>query len=71
MNNIAWALRRLPVFGVFGDGRYRLQPTYVDDAPAGATKLTDWARERASSLGRRYTSELARRRDRRAAYGSH
>ncbi len=31
INNIAWALRRLPVFGVFGDGRYRLQPIYVDD----------------------------------------
>ena len=31
INNIAWALRRLPIFGVFGDGEYRLQPIYVDD----------------------------------------
>jgi uncharacterized protein YbjT (DUF2867 family) len=31
INNIAWMLRRFPVFGVFGDGRYRLQPIYVDD----------------------------------------
>jgi NADH dehydrogenase len=31
VNNIAWALRRLPVFGVFGDGSYKLQPIYVDD----------------------------------------
>lgn len=31
INNIAWMLRRLPVFGVFGNGRYQLQPTYVDD----------------------------------------
>ncbi|HUT09675.1 MAG TPA: NAD-dependent epimerase/dehydratase family protein [Thermoguttaceae bacterium] len=31
VNNIAWCLRRLPVFGVFGNGRYRLQPIYVDD----------------------------------------
>jgi NADH dehydrogenase len=31
INNIAWMLRRLPVFGVFGDGRYRIQPIYVDD----------------------------------------
>lgn len=31
INNIAWALRRLPMFGVFGDGSYRLQPIYVDD----------------------------------------
>ena len=31
INNIAWCLRRFPVFGVFGDGQYRLQPIYVDD----------------------------------------
>lgn len=31
INNIAWFLRNFPVFGVFGDGSYRLQPIYVDD----------------------------------------
>ncbi len=31
INNIAWMLRRLPVFGVFGDGQYKMQPIYVDD----------------------------------------
>jgi NADH dehydrogenase len=31
INNIAWMLRRFPIFGVFGDGSYRLQPIYVDD----------------------------------------
>ena len=31
INNIAWMLRHFPLFGVFGDGRYRLQPIYVDD----------------------------------------
>jgi uncharacterized protein YbjT (DUF2867 family) len=31
VNNIAWLLRRLPFFGVFGDGSYRLQPMYIDD----------------------------------------
>ncbi len=31
VNNIAWVLRRLPVFGVFGDGEYRLRPLHVDD----------------------------------------
>ncbi len=31
INNIAWFLRRFPVFGVFGDGKYRLQPIYVGD----------------------------------------
>ncbi len=31
INNIAWVLRKFPVFCVFGDGNYRLQPIYVDD----------------------------------------
>lgn len=31
INNIAWGLRYLPVFGVFGNGNYKLQPIYVDD----------------------------------------
>lgn len=31
VNNIAWVLRRLPIFGVFGDGAYRLRPLHVDD----------------------------------------
>lgn len=155
VNNIAWALRRLPVFGVFGDGSYKLQPIYVDDLaqlavnagkktgnetidaigpetftyrdlvdtvggiigkrrpvipvppgvgycsgwiigklvgdvmitreevnglmanllcvnapPAAETKLTDWAEKHAETLGLQYTSELARRRDRRSAYKS-
>jgi len=34
INNIAWALRHLPIFGVFGRGDYRLQPIYVDDLAA-------------------------------------
>lgn len=154
INNIAWALRRLPVFGVFGRGDYRIQPIYIEDfaalavsesrqtanrvvdaigpetftfrrlveevgriigkprpilsvhpafahfvasiighvvndvfltreeidglmagllftssQPTGETKLTDWARENAHSLGARYSSELARRRNRLKAYG--
>ena len=153
VNNIAWILRRFPVFGVFGGGRYRLQPIYVDDLaelavkeaqsgedhivdaigpetftyrelveligrsigkprrivsvprvlgylvglalgritgdvvitweeiaglmadllctdspPAGTTSLTDWAREHAETLGLRYASEVARRKDRKTAY---
>lgn len=31
VNNIAWVLRRLPIFGVFGNGTYKLQPMHVDD----------------------------------------
>ena len=153
VNNIAWALRKLPVFGVFGDGQYRLQPIYVDDLaelavregqstesriidaigpetftfrelvrmvgeaigkrrpiisvspgvgylaasmigklvgdvfltreeisglmqdllctdsePAGKTVLSEWVRQHADELGVRYASELARRKDRAAAY---
>lgn len=155
INNIAWALRHLPVFGVFGSGAYRLQPIHVhdfadlavamggertdrvidaigpethtyrglvgelakiigvrrrivsvppslgyaagwslgkllgdvlitrdeidglmrdllatDSPPVGRTKLTDWAREHAATLGRSYATELGRRRDRGVAYGS-
>ncbi len=155
VNNIAWALRHLPLFGVFGDGQYKLQPIYVDDLaeiavqqgrdrknrvieaigpetftyrglvetvgeiigkkrpiisvppavgyavgwvigkivgdvmitreeitglmanllyvnspPGGMTRLTEWATERSSTLGLRYTRELARRKDREAEYKS-
>jgi NADH dehydrogenase len=41
---------------------------YVDAPPAGTTKLTDWAREHRDELGRRYASELARRKNRQVAY---
>ena len=154
INNIAWALRRFPVFGVFGDGQYKLQPIYVDDLaqiaveqagngdeniiidaigpetftyrelvaqigerigkkrpvvsippvlgllvgtcigwcmndvfitkaeieglmqnllyvespPAGNTPLTGWIEDNADMLGKRYASELARRRDRSSDY---
>jgi len=155
INNIAWTLRHLPVFGVFGDGRYGIQPIHVDDLaqlavaqgasrdnaivnaigpesftfkglvteigriigkerpilslpprlayaatrvvgwfvgdvfltweevqglmagtlavdapPVGQTKLTDWAKKHAATLGKQYTSELARRVDRASAYRS-
>ncbi len=153
INNIAWLLRRCPVFGVFGSGRYRLQPIFVDDLaslaiqqglsredvvidaigpetftfrslvetigraigrtrpivsippslgyglgrvlgyllgdvvitkaeieglmaellfvdapPAGSTPLSTWAGAHAATLGIRYSSEMARRRDRRSEY---
>ncbi|MBU1318161.1 MAG: NAD(P)H-binding protein [candidate division Zixibacteria bacterium] len=155
INNIAWMLRKFPLFGVFGDGGYRLQPIYVQDLaelavdwgarnensivnaigpenftyrelvetvgrligvnrriisipptlgyltgrilsmfkgdvtitreeieglmadllhvdtpPTGSTKLTDWIKEHSSTVGMQYTSELARRLDRQAAYKS-
>lgn len=31
VNNLAWTLRRAPVFGIPGDGRYPIQPVHVED----------------------------------------
>lgn len=153
INNIAWILRHLPLFGVFGDGEYRMQPIfvgdlarlaveqgqkrenvtidaigpetftyrqlvntigthigarrpivsvppvvgfwagqllsrlvgdvivtrdeieglmagllYVDSPPVATTNFTDWVRAHADTLGKRYASELERRKDRETAY---
>jgi uncharacterized protein YbjT (DUF2867 family) len=43
VNNIAWLLRRSPLFAVPGDGRYPVQPVYVDDL---AGLLVDAGRRR-------------------------
>lgn len=34
VNNLAWALRRLPIYGMPGDGRYPIQPVHLDDVTA-------------------------------------
>lgn len=31
VNNIAWLIRKFPMFPIFGDGSYRVQPVYVGD----------------------------------------
>ena len=31
INNLAWALRRLPIYGIPGRGRYPIQPVHVED----------------------------------------
>lgn len=31
INNIAWLLRRFPIFAVFGSGDYQIQPVFVED----------------------------------------
>lgn len=41
INNIAWSLRHLPAFGVFGSGDYRLQPIYVDDLARVAARKAE------------------------------
>jgi uncharacterized protein YbjT (DUF2867 family) len=45
INNIAWLLRRLPVFAVGGTGEYRIRPIHIDDlarlcAEAGSSATT-------------------------------
>jgi NADH dehydrogenase len=39
INNIAWLLRHLPVFGVGGKGDYRIRPVHIDDLAALAVKM--------------------------------
>jgi uncharacterized protein YbjT (DUF2867 family) len=41
INNIAWLLRRLPVFAVPGSGDYRIRPVHVDDVAAIAVAAGD------------------------------
>ena len=43
---------------------------YVDAPPLGVTKLTDWMDRHRDTLGRHYTSEMARRTDRVSGYRS-
>lgn len=52
INNIAWALRHLPAFGVFGAGDYKLQPIFVGDlARVAAEKATANANEIINAIG--------------------
>ncbi|MDQ3896376.1 MAG: NAD(P)H-binding protein [Actinomycetota bacterium] len=39
LNNIAWLVRRFPVFPVGGDGGYRVRPIHVDDLAALCVRL--------------------------------
>lgn len=38
LNNIAWALRRFPLFPLYGNGEYTVQPVYVEDVAAQAVE---------------------------------
>ena len=52
INNIAWALRHLPLFGIYGNGRYRLQPIHVDDlAAAAVARITGETNETIDAIG--------------------
>ena len=41
LNNIAWMLRKFPVFPIPGSGEYRLQPIYVEDLARLAVEASD------------------------------
>ncbi|MFH0794104.1 MAG: hypothetical protein V2A74_08745 [bacterium] len=43
---------------------------HVDAPAAGTTRLTEWAKLNRDSVGHKYASELARRRDRNTGYAS-
>lgn len=38
VNNLAWTLRRMPAFGIPGDGRYPIQPVHVEDVAEVAVR---------------------------------
>jgi uncharacterized protein YbjT (DUF2867 family) len=46
LNNIAWLLRNLPVFGVGGGGGYQVRPIHVDDLARLALEASEWPEER-------------------------
>jgi NADH dehydrogenase len=45
LNNLGWLIRRMPLFAVPGDGKYRVRPVHVDDVAdlcvAAAERETD------------------------------
>ena len=47
LNNMAWALRRFPIFPVFGSGDYPVQPVFVEDI---ATLAVDAASQSGSTV---------------------
>ncbi|HUD69694.1 MAG TPA: NAD(P)H-binding protein [Acidimicrobiales bacterium] len=46
LNNIAWLLRRLPVFAVGGRGDYRVRPIHVVDFASLAVDAAAWTEDR-------------------------
>lgn len=46
LNNIAWLLRRFPIFAVGGGGGYRVRPMHVDDLARLALEASTWPDDR-------------------------
>ena len=42
INNIAWLLRHVPIFGIGDGGHYRIRPTHVDDLARLAIEASAW-----------------------------
>ena len=45
VNNLAWTLRRMPAFGIPGDGRYPIQPVHVEDVAEVAVRAGGMAED--------------------------
>jgi len=72
INNIAWLLRRVPVFAVGGTGAYRIRPIHVDDLARLAVRAADSpATEIIDAVGPERPAFLALVDTIRAAVGSH
>ncbi len=69
INNIAWTLRRFPVYGVFGDGRYKIQPIHIEDFAALAVEQADAKADSASATINAVGPEIFEFRDLVAAIG--
>lgn len=41
VNNIAWLIRKIPIFPIFGTGKYRVQPVFVGDLAEIAVRSSD------------------------------
>ena len=52
LNNMAWALRRFPVFPVYGNGDYPVQPVYVEDLAAQAVEAGSQSESSVADAGR-------------------
>ena len=51
LNNMAWALRRFPVFPVYGSGDYPVQPVYVEDLAAQAVEAASRSESSVADAG--------------------
>ena len=51
INNICWLLRHFPIFGLFGDGKYLVQPIHIDD-------LAELAVEEGDKTGNRIVNAI-------------